>query len=66
MSFFLEHAGRFWRDERAAGLIEYGLLSALIAVALVAILGDVADALETLFQSVIDQLTPDPAPPPAP
>ena len=46
------------RNEEGQDLIEYALLAALIAVALVAsgILGNLADAIEGAFQNVIDEL----------
>lgn len=42
----------FVRDDKGVTLIEYGLIAALIAVALAAILGTVGDNLNTLFTTV--------------
>jgi len=39
-------------DDKGVTLIEYGLIAALIAVALAAILGTVGDNLNTLFTTV--------------
>ena len=49
---------RNWLAEREEGqdLIEYALLAALIAVALIAILGNVAGGIEGVFQRVITAL----------
>lgn len=40
------------KDDKGVTLIEYGLIAALIAVALAAILGTVGDNLNTLFTTV--------------
>ena len=49
-------AKRFLKDESGATAIEYGLLAALIAVALIAGLKGVATALNTTFTNVSTQL----------
>jgi pilus assembly protein Flp/PilA len=51
---------RFLRDEEGATAIEYGLIAGLIAVALVATLGQVRGALVTTFESIVAALTPTP------
>jgi pilus assembly protein Flp/PilA len=43
---------RFYDDARGVTLIEYGLIAALIAVALVTVLGRVGNNLSTLFNTV--------------
>ncbi len=43
-------------DESGATAIEYGLIAALIAVALVAVLGTVSTNLNTTFTKVADSL----------
>jgi pilus assembly protein Flp/PilA len=43
---------RFMKDESGATAIEYGLIAALIAVVLIAILGAVGGALNTKFGEV--------------
>ena len=48
---------KFGRDESGQDLIEYGLITALIGVALVASMGPVASGISTEFSKVIAQLT---------
>jgi Flp pilus assembly pilin Flp len=58
---FLELYVRFtnWlRREEGQDLIEYALLAALIAVALVLILPGVASALASIFRQIISVLSP--------
>lgn len=45
---------RFVKDESGATAIEYGLIAALIAVAIIAILGTMGDNLNTKFKEVSD------------
>ncbi len=45
------------RDESGQDLIEYALIAALIAVALVTSMGSVASAISTEFAKVTGQLT---------
>jgi pilus assembly protein Flp/PilA len=47
---------QFASDESGATAIEYGLIAALIAVALISILGTVGSSLNTSFKSVADGL----------
>nr|WP_165191194.1 Flp family type IVb pilin [Caulobacter soli] len=47
---------RFWRDERGATAVEYGLLVALLALALVGIMTTFADSLKTSFTKIITTL----------
>lgn len=44
------------RDEEGATAIEYGLIAALIAVALITTLGTLGDSLNTTFTNVSDEL----------
>ena len=46
----------FWRDERGATAIEYGLMVALIALALVGIMTLLQGSLKTSFQKIITTL----------
>jgi pilus assembly protein Flp/PilA len=46
----------FANDESGATAIEYGLIAALIAVALITVLGTVGTKLNTTFQSVATAL----------
>jgi len=48
---------RFVRDESGATAIEYGLIAAGIAVAIIAAVNAVGSALSTTFQSVKTNLT---------
>jgi len=47
---------RFAKDESGATAIEYGLIAALIAVALITILGTVGTKLNTTFTSISEGL----------
>lgn len=47
---------QFASDESGATAIEYGLIAALIAVALISILGTVGGSLNTTFKKVADDL----------
>ncbi len=49
---------QFIRDEEGATAIEYGLIAALIAVAIILSLQGVRDALIAIFNSVATALTP--------
>jgi pilus assembly protein Flp/PilA len=48
---------RFAADQSGATAIEYGLIAALIAVALIAILGTLSGSLSSTFKTVSDKLT---------
>lgn len=45
----LRHLTRWYRDERGQGMVEYGLIIALIAVALILTLGTLRDGLIATF-----------------
>ncbi|WP_374584306.1 Flp family type IVb pilin [Pseudoduganella sp.] len=47
---------RFIRDERGVTAIEYGLIAAVIALAVATTMDGVKDALETVFNDVRDRL----------
>ena len=49
---------QFASDECGATAIEYGLIAALISVAIVAALAAVGGQLNTLFNTVVTDLTP--------
>jgi pilus assembly protein Flp/PilA len=49
---------RFRKDEKGASLVEYGLLVALIALAVIASLKIVGTNLNTLFSQIAANLTP--------
>jgi pilus assembly protein Flp/PilA len=44
------------RDEEGATAIEYGLIAALIAIALITALGNVGDALESKFSNIATEV----------
>lgn len=45
------------KSQKGVALMEYALLGALIAVAAVALLGDVGTAINDVLQAIIDELT---------
>ena len=47
---------RFVKEDSGATAIEYGLIAALVSVAIIGILSTLGDNLELTFQSVADQL----------
>ncbi len=49
---------RFMRDETGATAIEYGLIGALVAVAIILGAAALGTNLNTMFQSVADQINP--------
>jgi pilus assembly protein Flp/PilA len=48
---------KFLRDEAGATAIEYGLIAALIALAIIVAVGMTGERLITLFESLIPALT---------
>jgi pilus assembly protein Flp/PilA len=48
---------RFLKDEDGVTAIEYGLIAALIAVAIIAVLTTAGDALQDIFTRVSTELT---------
>ena len=48
---------KFLRDDAGATAIEYGLIAALIALAIIAAVGMTGEMLITLFESLIPALT---------
>lgn len=48
---------RFMKNESGATAIEYGLIAALIAVVLVAVMGTLGSGLRTAFGSIEDELS---------
>ncbi len=47
---------KLYRDERGATAIEYGLIAALVSVAIIGILTTLGDNLTNTFQTVSDEL----------
>ena len=56
MTKFMAFANRLRSNEDGATAIEYGLLAALIAVAIITVLGLLGDELNTTFTSVQTEL----------
>ncbi len=48
---------RLWREEDAQGLIEYGLVISLMAVAIIVVLTTLSGDLNVTLQKVADQIT---------
>lgn len=53
----MERLKRFLKDEDGVTAIEYGLIAALIAVAIIAAVGLIGGNLSTIFNHIADQLT---------
>lgn len=53
----MKTAKRFLHDERGATAIEYGLITALISVALITIVGEVGGQLQETFARIADTLS---------
>jgi pilus assembly protein Flp/PilA len=56
MEKFMQGVNRFIRDEEGVTAIEYGLLAALIAVAIIVGAGLVGTQLNTLFTDIAEEL----------
>lgn len=48
---------QFLKDEEGATAIEYGLIAGLIAVAILAVVGDIGTQLNRLFNLILTSLT---------
>lgn len=53
---------RLWKEESGQGLVEYGLLVALIVVIVIAVLVIFSDSLTSLFTDIGNKIKPAPAP----
>lgn len=51
---------KFLRDDEGASAIEYALIAAMVALALVAFVTPIRDALTGIFQQIRDVLAPGP------
>jgi pilus assembly protein Flp/PilA len=56
MTKFLNFGKSLWKDESGATAIEYGLLAALIAVAIIGIVSSLGGELNETFASVESQM----------
>lgn len=52
----LSRVVRWWRDEEGQGLVEYGLIIALVALAVVTVIGFLGDELAAIFQRIVTTL----------
>ena len=52
----LEQMKRLFSDESGQGMAEYGLILALVAVVVIAVLTLLGTGLEGIFQQVVDEL----------
>ncbi len=50
---------RLWKEESGQGLVEYGLLVALIVVIVTAVLLIFRESLEALFTNIGEQINPE-------
>lgn len=57
MTNFIEFGKRLLNDEEGATAIEYGLLAALISVAIIAAVGVLGDRVTSTFETVNTKLT---------
>lgn len=48
---------RFFKDESGATAIEYGLIAALVSVAIITVLGLLGDQLDRIFNLIVTALT---------
>ena len=53
----IKSIGKVFEDESGATAIEYGLIAALVSVAAIGALTAMGSSLETMFNSVSDELT---------
>ncbi|MGE5653199.1 MAG: Flp family type IVb pilin [Bacillota bacterium] len=56
---------KLWNDEAGQGMVEYGLIIALVAVVAIGALAAVGGQLDTLFTNIKTKLTPTGTTPPA-
>jgi pilus assembly protein Flp/PilA len=66
MNRIIQGFRRFFREDEGAAIAEYGLLLAIVAVGLIAILTAFRNDIATWWNGMKDQITATPAPPPAP
>ena len=57
MAYFITAARAFLRDESGQDLAEYGLLASLIAMAVIAAVGDAGVQINALWSSIVDQIS---------
>lgn len=55
MSTFLS---RLWQDESGQGMVEYGLILALVAVVVIGVLTTMGGEVKAFFQKIVDGFKP--------
>jgi pilus assembly protein Flp/PilA len=66
MNRIMQGVRRFLREDDGAAIAEYGLLLAIVAVGLIAILTAFRNDIAVWWNDMKDQITATPAPPPVP
>ena len=66
MNRMMQGVRRFLRDDEGAAIAEYGLLLAIVAVGLIAILTAFRNDIAVWWNGMKNQITATPAPPPVP
>lgn len=54
---------RFFYEEDGQGMVEYGLIIALVAIAVITVLGLLGDQLVAVFDSITDKMPTEPTEP---
>jgi len=49
---------KLWREEEGQGMTEYGLIIALISIAVITVLGLFGGKLKEIFQKIVDTTIP--------
>ena len=52
----MEFLKRLWNDEEGQGMVEYGLIIALVSLAVIALLTALGGGLNNTFQDIVDEL----------
>ena len=47
----------FWREDEGQGLVEYALILVLIAIVVIAALTSMGEAVRTVFESIVAELS---------
>ena len=56
----LRAAKKLWKDESGQGMVEYGLILALVAIVAITVLNSLGNEIIAKFQAVVDGFTPTP------
>jgi pilus assembly protein Flp/PilA len=49
---------RLWKDEEGQGMVEYGLILALVSIAVITVLGLMGTNLNTIFTQIKNAIVP--------